>query len=186
MKVSQTELFGSVAILLYIVFFSHSPPAVLRSALSNTIVAALVVAVIGYVTLYQSRTIGVLLVIAFVLTMTKVTEHMEASTTPESTSTPPQIPIPPSPTNTPVPPAPPASTSDNTTPATATPTLPPVNSTPPPEITAAATTSPAPAKEPPPPPISTPPAPTAPATPPTATAPPAPVMSCNIESFAPF
>jgi hypothetical protein len=77
MKVSQTELFGSVAVLLYIVFFSHSPPAVVRSALSNTIVAAGVVAVIAYVTLCLSRTVGVLLILAFVLTMTRVTEHLD-------------------------------------------------------------------------------------------------------------
>jgi hypothetical protein len=107
MKVSQIELFGAAAILLYIVFFSHSPPAALRSLLSNTVVSVLVLAVLAYVTMCQSRTIGVLAILAFLLTMTRVTEHLESAPATSSSGTP-AGPSPP--TNTPPPPPPPVST----------------------------------------------------------------------------
>ena len=184
MKVSQKELFGAAAILLYIVFFSHSPPALLRSLLSNTVVSVLVLAVLSYVTLYQSRTIGVLAILAFLLTMTRVTEHLDASVKPPAE---PEAPTPP--TNTPPPPPPPAPSTGTTPdvsvkiPSGEQPAvqLPPATS----GVTASAMTAPAPA-QPPPPPATLPPVPTAPAVPPIASAPPAPVMSCNIESFASF
>jgi hypothetical protein len=66
--------------------------------LENVYVLAAVFAGIAYVTLYQSRTLGVLLVLAFILTMTRVTEHltanapMEASTTPSPNTQPGSIP----------------------------------------------------------------------------------------------
>ena len=186
MKVSQKELFGAAAIVLYIVFFSHSPPALLRNLLSNTVVSVVVLAVLSYVTLYRSRTIGILAILAFLLTMTRVTEHLDASVKPPAD---PEGPTPP--TNTPPPPPPPAP-STGTMPDVSVkipsgeqpviqPTLPPSTS----GVTASATTAPSPA-QPPPPPATLPPPPTAPATAPVASAPPAPVMSCNIESFASF
>lgn len=76
MKVSQPELLGLAAVVLYIALFSHSPPMAIRSALSNVFVASGVFAAIAYVTLQYSRTIGVLLILAFLLTMTRVTEHL--------------------------------------------------------------------------------------------------------------
>lgn len=181
MTVSRTELIGIVAILLYIVFFSHSPPYALRSALGNVYVAGTIFAALTYVTLCINQSIGVLMIVAFILTMTRVTEHLDAGVTPPVTPPPDTLP----PTNIPVPLAPPAlststagSSSIGTTmdsqgnivnangtiaQAAGTPT-----ST---GVTAGATTAAAPAQAP----------------PPVATAtPPAPVMSCNIESFAPF
>ena len=82
MKLSQKELYGVAVILLYIVFFSHSPPALLRNVLSNTAVSVVVLGVLSYITLYQSRTIGVLAILAFLLTMTRVTEHLDVSPSP--------------------------------------------------------------------------------------------------------
>lgn len=76
MKVSQSELFGVVAILLYIVFFSHSPPAIISSAVGNLYMSVGLLALLTYVTLYKSRTIGVLLIIALLLTMTYGVEHL--------------------------------------------------------------------------------------------------------------
>ena len=46
------------------------------------IVIGVVFAGIAYVTLYQSRTIGVMLIVAFILTMTHVTEHLTQPKTP--------------------------------------------------------------------------------------------------------
>lgn len=190
MKVSQAELFGAVAILLYIVFFAHSPPTAVRSALGNVYVAGTVFAVLAYITLWHNRTIGVLLTLAFLLTMTRVTEHLDAET-PAATGTA-TTPPPATATATPPPPPPFRAPSTGTTmdaagnivnaggtvvQAAGTPTSS--------GVTSSATTSAAPNKttEPPLPPPGV---PTAPATPPAAATPPAPVMSCNIESFAPF
>jgi hypothetical protein len=203
MKVSQTELFAVIAILLYVVFFSHSPPYILRSMLGNVWVAGGVFALLAYITLWQNRTIGVLLILAFLLTMTRVTEHLDAGAKPPSTPDKPPTP----PTNTPPPPPPPASsTTTNTIDASSVPGMaastPSTGTTMDPQgnivdstgkvvqaagsgVTATATTTAAPAQT-----TSAPTAPpanpTAPATPPVATTPPAPVMSCNLESFASF
>jgi outer membrane biosynthesis protein TonB len=190
MKTSQTELYSALAILLYIVFLSHSPPRVLRDLLGNVYVAVLVFAAFAYVTLWRSRTIGVLLILAFILTMTRVTEHLDVPVKPTDSETPTETPPTP-PTNTPPPLEPPAPSTKPTVDsatvpgmATSTPITPVVapEATP---VTAAAATAPAPAQMAPP--ATTPPLPpTAPATPPATTTPPAPVMSCNIESFASF
>ena len=76
MKVSQSELFGVVAILLYIAFFSHSPPQIIASALGNVYVSVALLAGLTYLTLYESRSIGALLIIALLLTMTGGIEHL--------------------------------------------------------------------------------------------------------------
>jgi len=76
MKVSNPELVGVVVILLYIAFVSHSPPKHLSVMLENVYVSVAVFAGIAYVTLYESRSVGVLLILAFILTMTRVTEHL--------------------------------------------------------------------------------------------------------------
>ena len=206
MKVSQPELLGSVAIVLYIVLFAHSPPTALRRALSNVLIASSVFAVIAYITLWRSRTIGVLLTLAFLLTMTRVTEHMDASATSSSPDgatttssgagssgsdksnvTPP--------TNTPGTPPPPTSgttmdangnivdSTGKVLQSAGTGAPPTSDST----VSADAKSSAAPAQTP------SPdaklnasiPLPTAPATPPAPTFP-SPVMSCNVESFTPF
>ena len=206
MKVSQPELLGSAAIVLYIVLFSHSPPTALRSALSNVFIAAGVFAAIAYITLWKSRTLGVLLVLAFLLTMTRVTEHMDASATSSSTGgstntssgagssgtgKPDVVP----PTNTPGTPPPPTSgttmdakgnivdSSGKVVQVAGTGAPPSTDTT----VSADAKSSAAPAKTPEPDvslnaSVSL---PTAPAIPPAPTFP-SPVMSCNVESFTPF
>jgi hypothetical protein len=172
----KTELYLAVAVLLYIVFLSHSPPRVLRDLLSNEYIAFVVFVLCAYVTLWRSRTVGVLLILAFILTMTRVTEHLDVP--PPDTDKP----VEPSPPNTPPPPSPPV---PSTTPTIDTKTVPRMSTSSTTPVTVSATTAPSPA-QPPPPITTTPPPPTAPATPPVPTAPPAPVMSCNIESFASF
>ena len=245
MKISQIELFSVVAIILYIVFFAHSPPYMLRHALGNVFVAGTVFAVLTYITLYHNQTIGVMLILAFLMTMTQVTEHLTGDG-PSSTQQDgasgrrPREPAaePPAPTNIPVPPTPPSySTSNGRTMDPQTPSCPPgynysggsntcrptgggdficpsgntkytgrngekgcipndrveagVSSgqitvdnssapAPTPAATPAATAPPTAPK------AAAPASAAAPATPPPAAAAPAPVMSCNIESFAPF
>lgn len=184
MKVSQTDLVSGAVILLYIVFFSHSPPFALRSALENVYIAGTLFAIFTYVTLCVNRSIGVLLIVAFILTMTRVTEHLDTGATPTPPTDTPAPTTPP--TNIPIPPSPPASSTktvdSSTVPgmAASTPIETPVTST--------ATTSAAPSQAAPPvivaPPTVS--APTAPAVPGVTVTPPAPVMSCNVESFAPF
>ena len=102
------------------VFFSHSPPYMLRNALGNVFVAGTIFAVLTYVTLYQNQTIGVMLILAFLITMTQVTEHLTGDGTPpaQQGTTPPaqQGSTPPAPTNIPVPPPPPASSSTSSCP----------------------------------------------------------------------
>jgi hypothetical protein len=83
MKISQVELFSVVAIILYIVFFAHSPPYMLRNALGNVFIAGSIFALLTYVTLYQNQTIGVMLILAFLMTMTQVTEHLTEQETSE-------------------------------------------------------------------------------------------------------
>lgn len=85
MKVSQPELLSSAAVVLYIALFSHSPPKALRSALGNVFIASVVFVAIAYVTLWRSRTVGVLLILAFLLTMTRVTEHLTTQPDPPTT-----------------------------------------------------------------------------------------------------
>jgi hypothetical protein len=179
MKISQVELFSVVAILLYMVFFSHSPPYMLRNALGNVFVAGSIFAVLTYITLCHNQTIGVMLILAFLVTMTGVTEHLTGDGAPPSQQGNTSGSSPPPPTNIPLPPVPPGSTpptgTGNTSQRTGS------------GVTSTATGTPAPAQA-----TTTPVAPatttvpTAPAAIPPATAPPTPVMSCNIESFASF
>ena len=199
MKVSQPELLGSVAIVLYIVLFAHSPPTALRRALSNVAIASGVFVAIAYITLWRSRTLGVLLTLAFLLTMTRVTEHLDASATSSSPDgdknttsgegssggSKPDVP-----TNTPGSPPPPSSgatgpnvSGDNVGATGASGASGPSDTT----VSADAKSSAAPAQTPPPDAklnasVTL---PTAPAIPPAPTFP-SPVMSCNVESFTPF
>jgi len=93
MKVSQIELFGVVTILLYVAFFSHSPPEIVHSALQNVYVSVALLAGLTYVTLYHNRTIGVLLIVALLLTMTQGIEHLTGKSKLNVHSTAPTTPL---------------------------------------------------------------------------------------------
>ena len=69
---NRRELAASVAVVLYIVFFSMPPPAIVTSVLSN--IVGIVAAFVGaaYVTLYQSKIVGGLLLLAIVLSVSRV------------------------------------------------------------------------------------------------------------------
>jgi hypothetical protein len=77
MRLSQPELLGSAAVLVYIVFFSLNPPVAIRSALSTPTGLAVAFGGSLLVMLYQSKIVGGLLILALLLTMTKVTEHLD-------------------------------------------------------------------------------------------------------------
>jgi hypothetical protein len=78
MKLSRTELIGVFAVGVYLLFFAVNPPAPIRMLLSNTVLLALTVGGAVYVTMYSSKAVGILLILAVLLSMTSVTEHLTA------------------------------------------------------------------------------------------------------------
>ena len=186
MKLSQSELLGSAAVLIYIVFFSLRPPVVIQSALSSPVGLALVFGGSLLTMLYHSKIVGGLLILALLLSMTKVTEHLtqqeekelaDASATvtelqgmglkPDSNDALKNA----------------LATQTRLTAAkTAAPVTPPPTTPPPPAPSAQAAAASPPIPQP------TGPAMAAPPTtpPPTSALPPKPVMACNIENFASF
>jgi hypothetical protein len=76
MYVRKSDLFVGTAIILYIVFFALSPPAVVRTVLSNPAGMAACFGVAVYTALYHSRAIGALLIVALLASMTQVSEHL--------------------------------------------------------------------------------------------------------------
>lgn len=162
MRLRRYELLGATVVLLYIVFFSLNPPAVVRSVLSTSVGMAAVFGAALYATLYVSKAVGGLAILAFLLSMTKVTEHLDNPIPPAAGGTPPAA-------------APPAA--GGTPPAA----VPPVTSTTPPATgQQALAEAPIPQST-----TSSAPVPLA-RMPPASSAPPKPVMSCNIENFASF
>jgi hypothetical protein len=83
MRLSQTELLGSAAVLVYIVFFALHPPLAIRDALSSPVGLAVAFGGSLLVMLYQSKIVGGLLILGLLLTMTKVTEHLTTQETSE-------------------------------------------------------------------------------------------------------
>ena len=164
----RTELFTSVAILLYIVFFAWSPPAVVRNLLSSTV--GMVVSFGGaiYVTLYKSRAVGALLLLAFVISMTSVTEHL---TEPEKKDIVPTVEG-----------APSAGSSSTASPTSSMPPAIPPPAVPPASTPASSLAGEAPRPQSTSPALASPPV-TAPS--PSLTAP-KPIAACNIETFASF
>ena len=77
MRLSQKELGAVGAIIVYIAFFTHPPPAHIQNFLES--IAGKLFALLGilYVAVYQSLIVGVFLAIAFIFTATAVTEYMD-------------------------------------------------------------------------------------------------------------
>ena len=76
MKLSRIELIGAFVVGLYILFFAVNPPAPIRALLSHPVPLALVLGGAVYVTMYSSKAVGILLILAILLSMTSVTEHL--------------------------------------------------------------------------------------------------------------
>lgn len=78
MYVRQSDLFVSVAIIMYIVFFALSPPEFVRTILSSPIGMSASFGLAVYIVLYHSKAIGVLLIVALLASMTQITEGFAA------------------------------------------------------------------------------------------------------------
>jgi hypothetical protein len=64
---NRRELAAAVAVGLYIVFFAMEPPAILRGVLDNVVGVGALFLAAAYVTIYQSKIVGGLLLLAVVL-----------------------------------------------------------------------------------------------------------------------
>lgn len=77
MKPSSIELAGVGLLIVYIAFFTHPPPSVVRSVLSNPIGNGVVLLGILYLTMCCSAIIGLFLGIAYVMSSTKTLEYLD-------------------------------------------------------------------------------------------------------------
>jgi len=68
---SRQEIAAAVAVVLYIVFFSMPPPAIVSTVLNNIVGMVACVAGAVYVTLYKSKLVGGLLLLALVLNISR-------------------------------------------------------------------------------------------------------------------
>jgi hypothetical protein len=64
MNIPQRDMIAGAVLILYIVFFGMSPPSFVKDTLSNPIGAAAAFGLAIYVTLYQSKPVGALLIVA--------------------------------------------------------------------------------------------------------------------------
>ena len=76
MRLRENEILAATAVGMYIVFFALNPPDWVRSVLANPVGMAALFGGSAYVALYSSKLVGGLLIVAFVLSMTRVTEHL--------------------------------------------------------------------------------------------------------------
>jgi hypothetical protein len=77
MRISQEELILVGLVIVYIAFFSHPPPLFVKKVLDNPVGKAIAMLGVLYVTVYNSLIVGVFLAVAFVLTVTSVTEYLD-------------------------------------------------------------------------------------------------------------
>ena len=77
MRLTMMEMILVGLLIVYLAFFSSPPPDFVKSALESSI--GKVVALVGvlYVTVYQSLIVGVFLAVAFMMSVSKMTEYME-------------------------------------------------------------------------------------------------------------
>ena len=77
MRISQEELILVGLVIVYIAFFSHPPPSHVKDFLSSSVGKTIAMLGVLYVTVYKSLIVGVFLAVAFVLTVTSVTEYLD-------------------------------------------------------------------------------------------------------------
>ena len=80
MELDGIDFGGSLAIGLYIIFFASNPPDLVRMALANPVLLALIVFGCAYVTMYISNPVGILMLLAVLISMTSVTEYLTTTT----------------------------------------------------------------------------------------------------------
>jgi large-conductance mechanosensitive channel len=78
MRLSQLEMVLVGLLIVYLAFFSNPAPSFISSILDNPV--GKVVALLGvvYVTVYQSLIVGVFMAVAFIMSVSKMTEYMES------------------------------------------------------------------------------------------------------------
>jgi hypothetical protein len=76
MEPDSMEFGGSLAIGLYIIFFASNPPDLVRMTLANPVLLALVIVGCVYVTIYVSNSVGVLLTLALLISITPLVEYL--------------------------------------------------------------------------------------------------------------
>jgi len=77
MKPSSIELAGVGLLIVYIAFFTHPPPSLVASVLSNPIGNGVVLLGILYLAMCSSMIVGVFLGIAYVMSSTKTLEYLD-------------------------------------------------------------------------------------------------------------
>jgi hypothetical protein len=76
MYIRQRDVVVGAVLVLYIVLFALSPPAAVSTILSHPVGVAASFGVAVYTTLYYSKPIGALLIVALLASMTSATEHL--------------------------------------------------------------------------------------------------------------
>ena len=77
MKLTKMEMILVGLLIVYLAFFSSPPPAFISTHLNNPVGKVLGLLAVLYVTVYQSFIVGVFLAVAFMMSVTRVTEYME-------------------------------------------------------------------------------------------------------------
>ena len=83
MKLTEAELAIVGLLIVYVAFFTHPPPPLLRKAFASPVGHAVALGGILYVIVYQSFIIGLFLALAYIMTNSRVTEYMTDSSTPK-------------------------------------------------------------------------------------------------------
>ena len=64
-------------LIVYLAFFSNPPPSFISTHLDNPVGKVVALLAVLYVTVYQSLIVGVFLAVAFMMSVSKITEYME-------------------------------------------------------------------------------------------------------------
>jgi len=77
MKLSRLEMILVGLLIVYLAFFSNPPPSFIATHIDNPVGKVLALLAVLYVTVYQSLIVGVFLAVAFMMSVSKMTEYME-------------------------------------------------------------------------------------------------------------
>jgi len=78
MRLSQTEMILVGLLIVYLAFFSNPPPSFVTSVLNNPVGKVLALLGVVYVTVYQSLIVGVFGALAFMMSVSSMTEYMDS------------------------------------------------------------------------------------------------------------
>jgi hypothetical protein len=78
MKLTQLEIASAIALIGYVAFFTHPPPAFVTSVLGNPVGQAIALLAILYTAMRVSYVIALLLAIAYLASSNPVLEYLDA------------------------------------------------------------------------------------------------------------